>query len=434
MRDPVGYVSFEGDKVIRHVYQEYLGEIEFLNSNLAKELVNTGKLIPYEFHETKPHEIHAKRISFQSLPIDWCASQLRAAAELTLEISKFINKNNYELKDASAWNIIFIGCEPIFCDHLSFRKIKENKWWAFGQFIRNFVFPLIIKKYKRIDVGGLFRIFKDGPSVNFTKEILGLRIYTTRYWLLIIQTNANKPKKNNINNIKFSIHHNLYEYLKFLLTGLEDQKQLQTWTNYTKERCHYPEEAINQKKKIVSEWLSEINPERVIDLGCNTGEFSNMALSINAEVVAVDGSEACIEKLFTQNRGNKKLYPVHTNLGDVCGGGGWSGEEYKSLIHRLDNWGDVVLMLALIHHLAITESISYKAIADMATKICKKYLIIEYISESDEMFKSLCLARNRPLEDFCLQKQIDAFSDVFELIREFELSGGMRKIVLLKKK
>lgn len=435
MRDPAGYIEFVGDAVIRHVFPGHIENLDFLRSKLAESLVDTGKLIPFELQETSVTKIYSQRITFQSLPIDWCASQLKAAAELTLEISTLISEKKYELKDASAWNVLFIGCEPIFCDHLSFRKITGNNWWAFGQYIRNFIFPLAISKYQGLQVSHIFRIFKDGAAVDFTKKILGVRVYITRYWPLLIQFKKGRVVKNVTKNKESTnIHNNLYEYLKFILSGVKNQKKMQEWTNYTEDRCHYHEDAIVHKKKIVTDWLTETKPKRVIDLGCNTGEFSYIALSMNAEVVAVDGSEGCIELLFSQNRGNKNLYPVLANLGDVCGGGGWCGKEYESIISRLENWGDALLMLAVIHHLAISESIPYEAISAMAAKICRKYLIIELISHDDDMVQSLCLSRNRSPRDFTLDKQVAAFSQSFEFIRQIELPGGMRSIALLNKK
>lgn len=434
MRDPAGYVEFVGDAVIRHVYPDHIENLDFLRSNLAESLVNTGKLIPFELQEASVNRIYSQKIAFQSLPIEWCASQLKAAAELTLEISIIISEKRYELKDASAWNVLFVGCEPIFCDHLSFRKINGNNWWAFGQFIRNFVFPLVISKYQGLQVSHIFRIFKDGVAVDLTKKILGTRVYMTRFWPLLIQIKKGSVVKNVTESQgSTNIHNNLYEYLKFVLLGVKNHKKLQEWTNYTEERSHYNEDAIVHKKKIVTDWLTEIKPKRVIDLGCNTGEFTSIALSMNAEVVAVDGSEGCIELLFSQNRGNKNLYPVLANLGDVCGGGGWCGKEYASIITRLENWGDTLMMLAVVHHLAISESIPYEKISAMAAEISRKYLIVELIRHEDDMVQSLCLSRNRSPSDFTLDRQVAAFSQSFEFIRQIELPGGMRSIALLNK-
>ena len=63
---------------------------------------------------------------------------------LTLTIEKEVLEKNFSLKDASAYNVQFIGSHPIFIDTLSFEPYEEGPWVAFGQFCKHFLYPLML--------------------------------------------------------------------------------------------------------------------------------------------------------------------------------------------------------------------------------------------------------------------------------------------------
>ena len=126
MRDPDGTIVFSEDIVIRNFHPKSIAK-PFLKSSCAADLVNAGRLISYEF--TSSESIESARIPLVSYPFEWCDAQLIAAAHLTLDISCSILLAGYELKDASAWNVIYHGSQPLFCDYLSFQPILVPKWW-----------------------------------------------------------------------------------------------------------------------------------------------------------------------------------------------------------------------------------------------------------------------------------------------------------------
>ena len=50
------------------------------------------------------------------------------------------------MTDASAYNVQFIGPDPVFIDHLSFRKYVDGEFWAgHRQFCEQFINPLLLQ-------------------------------------------------------------------------------------------------------------------------------------------------------------------------------------------------------------------------------------------------------------------------------------------------
>jgi hypothetical protein len=143
MRDPEGRLLFREQHVVRFLYQP-LGE-HFLRTPTASGLVESGKLIAFDIAD--PQTIVSPRVPFVTHPYEWCDAQFVDAASLTLEVCEAALKDGCELKDGSAWNIVFSGTRPMFCDHLSFKPVTQRNWWAFAQFVRHFIFPLCLSRY-----------------------------------------------------------------------------------------------------------------------------------------------------------------------------------------------------------------------------------------------------------------------------------------------
>lgn len=183
MRDPEGRLLFHSIHVSRTLYQP-LAPDHFLFTGASKSLVADNALIPYECVDH--HTIQSPRIPFVTHPYEWTNGQFEDAALLTLNVSEAILKDGFELKDGSAWNIVFDGARPVFCDHLSFQRIVEPQWWAFAQFVRHFIFPLGLARYRGLDAKDSFKVSRDGVAPDQARKLLGARRYLTRLWPLLI--------------------------------------------------------------------------------------------------------------------------------------------------------------------------------------------------------------------------------------------------------
>src|SRR5690349_129632 len=85
-----------------------------------------------------------ERIPFPSYPYEWAAPMLHAAGRLTLDLAASLAKEGMGLKDATPYNILFRGPQPVFVDLLSIerRDPRDAIWLPYAQFVRMFLSPL----------------------------------------------------------------------------------------------------------------------------------------------------------------------------------------------------------------------------------------------------------------------------------------------------
>ena len=190
------------------------------------------------------------------------------------------------------------------------------------------------------------------------------------------------------------------------------------------ERSHYDSQSLTLKRERINEWLGRCAPKWVLDLGCNTGEFSRMAADHSAHVVSVDADHASVQALYRASNGSACIYPVVAPLDDLSGGRGWLGSESPGLADRLTGRFDLVMMLALVHHLAI---------AQLARRFTRGHLIVEWLAPDDVQVVRLCEQRRRDPAEFSLEAQRRAFAQAgFAVESETPLAQGRRVLALLK--
>ena len=429
MRDPQGNVKIYKDIVIRELFEE-LPSQHFLNTIKAKELERDGLIIEYELSKNR-RSIKSKKIKFITYPYEWCDQQIYDAALLTLNISEEINKQGFELKDASAWNILFDGCRPIFCDHMSFQHKKNGGWDALGQFLNHFIFPLALSRYVNIFSYETFLISRNGATLKKILNLLRFKIIYSR--LLIVSINYEKTKIQSNRNIKIN-RANLLAATRWLLFGVKTKDKNSKWFNYTNQRKHYSESALKSKKIFIEELILKLKPQCTVDFGCNSGEYSFIAKKYSDMVIAVDSDHDVIQKLYKQSASTYNIYPLIADLTDFQGGRGWAGTESIGLNKRLCGVADLLMMLAITHHLSITESISFDDIFSFAASVTTKNIIVELIEPQDEIVEKLINNVGRHLNEFSLEKQIISLSNYFEIIEIKRIDKTHRFLVYGKKK
>ncbi len=143
-RDPSGFIFQRNNSIYRQINNSYQPHYDLLmESGLYESLVDSGFLIPHEEKMDVQCEsplnfyrvIEPEFIPFISYPYEWCFSQLKDAALLTLEIQQRALKFGMSLKDCSAYNIQFRRGKPLLIDTFCFEKYQEGKpWVAYRQF------------------------------------------------------------------------------------------------------------------------------------------------------------------------------------------------------------------------------------------------------------------------------------------------------------
>lgn len=442
MRDPDATIRFESNRVVRTL-REPLGQHHFLRSTLARQWAERGSIVRFE--ETGVREVGSPRLPFLTYPNEWCDAQLFAAARHTLELQKEAVDAGFDLKDASAWNVLFNGTRPLFCDLLSFVPLSSRRWWALAQYARHFLFPLLISRYRGIHGHLAFQAWRDGMPPDVASAAMGTRRFLTRFWPLMAGA------RRNIGSADFRasaasdtgdaaavkrFRESLHASLEWWLAGLAPRARPNrrgSWGAYRNERGHYKDEAVSSKRTWIAQWLADLKPEWVADLGCNSGEFSFMAAEAGASVVAVDSDHDSVEAMFRVAGATGRLYPVLASLDDLNGARGWGGTEFRGLSERMAGSFDLVMMLALIHHLAVAASVPLDAIAAFARACTRRWLIIEFIDPKDPQMQLLCTRHQRNAEEFSVARQRDAFLRAgFVLQAQVQLDNDTRVLSLLE--
>ena len=170
-RDPSGFLFVEDGSLYRQVNQVYRENYDHLiESGLYDALVSKGLLIPHKeassdlartddaYKVLKPQPV-----PFISYPYEWCFSQLKDAALLTLQVQKTAIDFGATLKDASAYNVQFVGPKPVLIDTLSFEKYTEGQAWVpYRQFCQHFLAPLALMSCTDVRLSQLSRTYIDG--------------------------------------------------------------------------------------------------------------------------------------------------------------------------------------------------------------------------------------------------------------------------------
>ena len=449
-RDPSGFL-FEQDGVlyrqINKVFQESFDA--FCESGLYDKLVKKGLLIPHQrVEDIAPKSedayciIKPERVNFISYPYEWSFSQFKGAALATLDIQKIALECGFTLKDASAYNIQFHNGRPVFIDTLSFEPHTPGEpWVGYKQFCQHFLAPLALMSYRDIRAGLLCRNFIDGVPLDLASRLLPRRTKFRLGLLMHIHMHAksqmryaDSTKATARSKASISLHSlqaiiaNLRNTVSKLQWKLPDTE----WGEYY-DMTNYNELSFSQKHQIVSDMIKAANPKSLWDLGANTGEFSRLGSSKGIKTVAFDIDPVAVEKNYQLVRKNseKDILPLIMDLTNPSPAIGWANDERFSVAQR--GPADLVMALALIHHLAISNNLPLGKIADYFAQLGLK-LIIEFVPKEDSQVQKLLASRKDIFPNYTEEGFIKAFEPFFDIDQQTAIPDTRRTLFLMSRK
>jgi len=408
-RDPSGFLFLHNGLLLRQVNRNYRDHYDYLmNSGLYTRLVESGLLVPHgEVDSTRAASEEAYRIiqpepiPFISYPYEWSFSQLKQAALCTLQIQREALNLGMSLKDCSAYNIQFWKGKPVLIDTLSFEKVLEGRpWIAYRQFCQHFLAPLALMSLVDVRLGQLFRVYIDGIPLDLASGLLPLRSRLRFTLLSHIHLHARSQKHFSEKTIDAGSRKmsrraflGLIDNLESGIRALSWKPQDTAWSNYYAS-TNYDSDAFQHKTRLVSEILDQIAPQprTLWDLGANNGFFSRLASDRGILTLAFDMDASCVERNYRDclQRGETRLLPLLLDLTNPSPDLGWENQERMSFLRRGPT--DVVLALALIHHLAIANNVTLPQIARFFAGLSKT-LIIEFVPKSDSQVQRLLSTR-----------------------------------------
>lgn len=453
-RDPAGFIFTHQGTVYRQVNAVSKPDYDhFMKSGLYKQLSQKGyivshtevkKLAGLPSDKNRYKVLQPENIPFISYPYEWSFDQLRAAALLTLDILKVSLEHGMILKDASAYNIQFVGNRPIFIDTLSFATYKPGQAWeAYKQFCEHFLGPLALAHYATPDLLKIQRAYLDGIPLAITSKLLPKRARLNTGLLSHIylhHTSSKRYQGNQVTNSTASQRKVSNFALQGIVGSLESTvKRMRPPTRKTEwgdyySFTNYSDTAFKEKRKLVRQLLQEVTPQPqlVWDVGANNGEFSEVAAEMGAYTVAFDIDEIAVTRNFRSQRDAtvaEKLLPLVQDLTNPSPGLGWSEQERASLSGR--GPADVVLSLALIHHLAIGNNIPFPELASFFASIAKN-LIIEFVPKQDSKVQILLSSRTDIFPDYDEKHLEAAMAEYFTMVKKLPIKDSERTLYLFK--
>lgn len=447
-RDPSGYVFTENGVVFRQVNDSYKKNYDLLmESGLYKRLVDLKLLIPHEEERPAPSAtagvykiVRPDPIPFISYPYEWSFSQLKDAALTTLRVQRIALKFGMTLKDASAYNIQFMKGRPIFIDTLSFNKYAEGEpWQAYQQFCQHFLGPLALMSYKHVGAAQLSRNHIDGIPLDLTSTLLPIRTHLKPGIQIHIHLHAKlqtafadkAPSKiKRTKSFKLRSFLGLLDSLESTVKRLRCRQPRTEWTEYYEDDA-YPQESLDSKIQIVTGFIKKVQPHTVWDLGANSGLFSRLASNMAIRTVSFDKDSSVVEEnyLKTVHQKEENILPLVLDLTNPSPRIGWANRERMDLSERGPS--DMLMALALLHHLAIANNLPFEMVAEFFSELCN-WAIIEFVPKSDAQVDRMLATREDTFSTYNEQNFEQEFEKRFNIISKECIKGSNRTLYLMQ--
>ncbi|RMH09631.1 MAG: SAM-dependent methyltransferase [Nitrospirae bacterium] len=449
-RDPSGFLFRDNGILYRQINRVYQSQYEHLiRSGLYRALICDNLLVA---HQEVPTEIapvpqlnpyiviRPEPIPFISYPYEWSFSQLKACALLTLQVQKRALDYGMTLKDASAYNIQFKAGKPILIDTLSFDRYQEGEpWAAYRQFCRHFLAPLALMAYKDLRLNQLFRLYIDGLPLDLTSSLLPLSTYFRISILSHLHLHARAQQvwsdpATTRRRVRMS-RRALLGLIESLETGihrLRPPANPSIWSQYYEDHT-YSREAFSHKLALVEAFLEITQPQTVWDMGANTGRVSQLAARKGSLVIAFDADPLCVELTYRTcvERGEARILPLYLDLTNPSPSLGWAHQERLSLAER--GPVDMLLALALIHHLALANNVPLEKIAQFFHGLCRM-LVIEFVPKQDAQVQRLLAVRTDIFPEYTQGTFEQVFERYFLIERIARIRGTERTLYLMRAK
>ncbi|RJQ27171.1 SAM-dependent methyltransferase [Candidatus Parcubacteria bacterium] len=451
-RDPSGTVFTRNGQIYRSIFKSGVDDFNAAKAaDIYIRLVKKDLLLPFEeidrpdfAAEDTVYCLSHPCLPMVSYPWEWPFSMLKDAALLHLDVMEDLIPKGFWLRDASAFNIQYWKNKLCLIDTLSIGRMPpEEPWIAYGQFCSHFIAPLAMAAHSDIRTLGLWRNYIDGFPLDLAANLLPLRRkYLSRLFMhltLHARFQNTVDRKEKISNQKRQYQTKVSEKgriglirsLRKTIQGISYHPASRIWMDYDAIRT-YGSEDISQKREFVDRVIQHLRPEKVWDMGANTGEFSLIAAGRGAFVVSIDGDPCCTEFLYRKitETGENNILPLTMDFTNPSPSLGWNASERMSIRER--GPANLLLALALIHHLVFSCCVPLSLIAQWFADLAE-HLLVEFVPPEDPMVRRLSSNRKNEHHTYSIDKFQKSFGNFFHFIEQKILPNG-RMLFLCRRK
>ena len=457
-RDPYASVFEINGRIFRGVKKEKESavhaflESSFYKKNAGTKIVKTKEVSLNQVLEAGVSSVAIDKFSiwlehehvdFITYPYEWSFETLKNAALFYLNLYIEAINEGFQIKDSTAYNIQYIKGGAIFIDIPSFELYDEgDKWIGYKQFCEQFLAPLALSSYCGVEHNMWMRGSLDGINIIDCSKLLPLKSFFSitllgnihaQAWAMSDIVSATKQAKR-INEKKIPKKNliALLDSLGIFIGKLEHPKS-GYWSNYSLANS-YSNLDVREKEKIVHEYVASNKIKTILDIGCNTGVYSQLALSAGADrAIGMDVDGGAVSFAAKSARSTEKFFiPLLYDFTNPSPSMGWNLQERMSLETRLPKI-DGLICLALIHHIVIGKNIPLDYFVEWLTRLSPKGLI-EFVPKEDPMVIGLLSNREDVFADYHESYLTDYLGKYVKIDKIIPLKGSYRKFIIYSEK
>ena len=456
-RDPSGIVYVAEGRVFRAIDHSAWTDFSALQmSGVLDRIVADGWVIP-----TKPisqrdlpsgvaehcqpdlsHFLEHERIPYVSYPYEWPFALLKRAALHQLDLHLALLAAGFSLVDASAYNIQFRGTRPVFIDVPSIRPYREGEYWSgYRQFCEHFLNPLLLTARLGVPHHAWFRGSMEGIPVEHLARVLPWRArLSVQSWLHVTlharllaraRTAADtgtparpeRARPMSKGGLTWMIGRMRRWIARLAPQGLAQG----AWTDYTTLTSYRPDEAA-AKHAFVSRFARNRQPRELLDLGCNTGDYSQAALEAagGGRVIGFDFDQGALEAAVARADAHRlDFLPLFLDAMNPSADQGWAQQERRGFQARAK--ADGLLALALLHHLVIGRNVPLPQAVRWLLSLAPSG-VIEFVPKQDAMVQRMLAHRDDVFPGYHIEAFREALSHGARIVREQKISTTGRTL------
>ena len=332
---------------------------------------------------------------------------LKDAALLVLKVNKILSKYNFETRDPHGYNVLFHYSIPKYVDIGSFGRKSTKKYWTGKDNFREFYYYFLYMWSKGNSTLSKQLLINDGKYHNTkdygffiyryaTARLLPQRYLERFFYYLRLLRNLQKYKVDEILIEKEKQKRKLLNILMFLskaglipnnntnFNSLERKIKriippsvITEWGEYHSNLPEHELFAVGSRFGLIADQVKRLNISSVLEIAGNQGLLSQELGKTICAVICSDIDERAVDIMYQRaKKNNSNLYPVLLDFLSPVYQRLYYSESY-SVFKRLKS--EVVLALALTHHLILTRKVPIEIIFEALSKYTTKYLLIEFM-------------------------------------------------------
>lgn len=440
----IGTVLLRDGKIYRGIRADYAAVYrDLFDRGIIKGLIDRKLIVDTWITDLTtdryPLILQHEVIPTISYPSEWSRSQLKAAALLILDLEIALRSEGLTLYDVQPWNVLFIGSGPRFVDFTSIASIDDKRvWHCRDQFYEYFVNSLLLHK------NGLSRVARRlmydpwkgisdteqqrmGYQTNYAPLAKKAREAAKRVAKTFVRKSWRPVAKMAADKLSIAIGSNALSEItalrdRIMAWPLSDQKT--QWAGYYDENfpSFTPSDRWSAKHHALYQILDEAKPKSVLDIGSNRGWYAQLAARKGARVIAADYDESAVDELFADVKNSGlAILPVYM---DVRFPEPAQGPAYTMLPPASERFhSDMVMALAIIHHLVFGYYMNFERILDSLSIFCGKWLVVEFVNPDDDVVQQYGPSR---YPWYSLDTFVAVLDRKYEVLRQFPSDwGGM---------